>query len=154
MRLARELTTRLVDAGGDVRTPTSEILVEGQPTDKFLPGAHLEAAVHWTKFYLLFTTNDVPFEESLRISLLDEQFAPLDQAVIGGLYATGSFSALKLVDPDVVRFQFMGDATWSVRLLSRRAFRMPFFSEPGGVYRPFGFSRQFVVSKQPISEGG
>lgn len=152
MRIANGLTTRLMDAGGDEREPTSELLVDGRATGKFVPGAVLEAAVAWANRYLLFMTDDVPYEEMLRVVLLDDRFALIDSALIGGPYSTGSFSSLQLSEPDTVSFRFIGDTLWEIELLSKPGFRLPFVSDPKGVSRPPGFSRHFVVRGRPVPE--
>lgn len=154
MRIANELTMRLTDEGGDGKDPTSEVLIHDRPTGKYLPGAMLEAAVQWTNRYLLFVTDDVPYEELLRVVLLDDRFALIDSALIGGPYSTGSFSSLQLSEPDTVRFRFIGDTLWEVELLNKPEFRLPFFSDPKGVSRSPGFSRHFVVRGKPVPERG
>jgi hypothetical protein len=149
MRIVRELTTKLVHRADEGEIPTSEVLVNGTSTDKLISGAVLEAAVQWENCYLLFMTDDVPFEEMLSIHLLDDQLNILDSALIGSPYSSGSFSSLELSEPNTVRFHFIGDTTWSLELLSRPGFRVPFISEPPGVKRPLGFSRHFIVRGNP-----
>lgn len=77
MRIVGELTTRLEEEGSDEKEPTSEVLVDGRATGRFVPGAVLEAAIQWENYYLLFMTGDVPYEEMLRVVLLDDQFGPV-----------------------------------------------------------------------------
>ena len=124
----------------------------GVPTGKRISGAILGGAVEWDSFYLLFLTDDIPYEEMLRVVLLDAKLDVVDEALIGGPYATGSFSSLELHGTDAVRFRFIGGSPWTVHLLSRRALRLPFISEPRGVHRPFGFTRQFIVRGTPARE--
>lgn len=154
MRIESELTLRLIDAGGDEDEPVSEILLNGQSTARRVTGAVLEGAVQWTNCHLLFVTDDVPYEEMLRIVLLDSAFSTMDSARIGSPYSSGSFSGLTLVEPNTVRFRFIGDTDWRVELLPRPQLRMPFFSEPPGVYRAFGLSRHFVVHGNPQPQRG
>jgi hypothetical protein len=152
MRIAGELTTRLKDEGGEAKEPASEVLIDGRPTGKLVPGAVLEAAVHCANRYLLFMTDDFPFEEMLRVVLLDDQFRPVDSALIGGPYSTGSFSSLQLSEPNRVGFRFIGDVPWEIELLSEPGFRIPFVSEPTGVWRSPGFSRHFIVRGKPLPQ--
>jgi hypothetical protein len=149
MRLATALTTRLAEEAGEAVVPRSEVLLDGAPTGKFVQGAILEAAIECDGRYLLFMTDDVPFEDALGIHLLDGELHVLDSAVIGGPYSTGTFSSLELSGPHTVRFRFVGDTTWSVELLPRPGFRLPLLSEPAGVRRSPGFSRHFVVHGNP-----
>lgn len=162
MRIASELTTQRSQKVGADDVPASEILLNGKSTQRFVSGAVLEAAVQWENCFLLFLTDDVPYEEMLRIVLLDQQLKVVDSALIGGPYSTGSFSALSLREPNCVEFRFIGDSDWLIELLGRARLRLPFFSEPTGVYRRFGFSRHFIVRGNPrpqraaprVSNGG
>jgi hypothetical protein len=149
MRIAAELTTRRIHGTGEGEVPSSEVLVDGTPTGKRVSGAVLEAAVQWEDRYLLFMTDDAPFEEVLGIHLLDDQHSVLDSAFIGGPYSTGSFSSLELREPNTIRFRFIGDTTWDVELLSRPRLRIPFISEPPGVWRPLRLTRHFIVRGNP-----
>ncbi len=152
VRIASDLTIqRLAETGAD-KAPKSEVLLNGRATGRQVAGAVLEAAIQWENFYLLFLTDDVPYEEMLRVVLLDQQLNPVDSALIGGPYSTGSFSALQLREPNRVDFRFIGGADWCIELLPRPRFRLPLFSqlrEPKGVYRAFGFSRHFIVRGNP-----
>lgn len=149
MRVAIEISAKVIEEKGEVEVPTSEIVVSGKSTGKFVSGAVLEAAVQCDERYLLFFTDDVPFEEMLSIHLLDNQWHFLDSARIGGIYTTGTFSALKLCEPNLVHFRFIGDTDWVVEILSRPMFRLPFVSDPPGVYRAFGFSLHFLARENP-----
>lgn len=149
MRILDQITLRLFSEATQNASPISEILINNVPTGKRIEGAVLEAAVEWGSLSLLFVTDDIPTEEMLRVLLLDHSLEPVDSAVIGNPYSTGAFSLLELCEPDTVRFRFMGGTPWSIQLQSRRSFRIPFFSEPPGVLRSFGFSRQFVIRCDP-----
>lgn len=149
MRIATELTTKPIDGMPEDQVPSSAVLLNGESSGKLVSGAVLEAAVRWEDFYLLFMTDDVPFEEVLSIQLLDSQLNRLDSASIGGLYSSGSFSSLELVEPNTVRFRFIGDTIWSVEFFPQPGFRIPFVSEPPGVHRSLGFHRHFVVHGNP-----
>lgn len=65
-----------------------------------------EAALRWNDYVLLFLTDDVPFEETLNIYLLDKDLNVIDLARMYFMYATGIFSDLDLSEPDTVRFRF------------------------------------------------
>ena len=152
MRVANELTIRALSADGDL--PQSELLRDGVPVFQRVPGAVLEAAVQWQDHYLLFVTDDVPYEDFLHIILLDAQWRTVDCATLGGPYTTGSFSALSLLAPSTVRFRFIGDTDWELELLSASVFRIPLLGDPVGVTRPFGFTRRFVLRGEPKPQSG
>jgi hypothetical protein len=149
IRRATELTIRRVDARVESAVPTSEVLIDGVPRGTFVSGAVLEAALASDGRYLLFMTDDVPFEEMLSIHLLDRQLDLVDSARLGAPYSTGSFANLDIAGPSTVRFRFIGDTTWSVELLPRPVFRLPFVPDAPGVRRRFGFSRYFIVRGNP-----
>jgi hypothetical protein len=150
MDIATALTIRCVQASTSAIEPRSEVLCDGRGTGKFIPGAILEAAVQWRDRYLLFATDDIPYEEMLRVLLLDRHFAQLDSARIGAPYSTGTFAALTLTQPDRVSFRFIGATIWTVQLLPRPRLRWPLLSEPPGVRRACGWTRHFIVDGQPI----
>ena len=93
MRLLTEyaLSIRLVSDGSDTEPPTSEIALADTQKRTVVSGAILEAAVAWKDTYLVFLTDDIPFEETLSIYLLDSGLGYLDSASLGGFYSTGSF---------------------------------------------------------------
>lgn len=152
MRIIHHLSMARLLGHAENDEPRSALLLNGQPTGRVLPGAVLEAAVEWQGQYLLFITDDVPYEEALRIVLIDAELNVVDSAELGGAYTTGSFSDLRLIPPDTVRFRFIGAADWTVRLLNKDEFRLPWLSEPRGVSRQLGFSRRFVIDGQPQPE--
>lgn len=153
MRISDQITLRLISEATQDASPISEILINNVPTGKRVEGVVLEVAVEWGSFCLLFLTDDIPNEEMLRVLLLDHNLEPVDSAVIGNPYSTGFFSLLELREPDTVRFRFMGGAPWRIQLLSRKRPRIPFFSEPPGVLRSLGFSRQFIIKGDSEAQG-
>lgn len=153
LSLANAMAIRAVTSGdGDERL--GELIAVDRPTGLRLRGIVLEAAVQCDAGFLLFLTDDVPYEDTLSIHLIAPTFALLDSARIGAAYATGSFRELRLQQPDTVEFRFVGDTRWSVRLLEVRSLRVPFMGDPVGVHRPFGFARRFVIDGSPLPAAG
>ena len=147
-----EFDIRLIGPGDDLSPPNSEIILNGETTGKILSGAVLEVALEWQGRYLVFTTDDIPQEDALGIHYLDEQLDSVDGCTLGGIYSTGTFGALQLVEPNRVTFRFIGGVVWTVELLDQPAFRLPWISEPRGVHRPFGFTRHFKVHSGLVEE--
>lgn len=145
IQIASELTTKSTSIVGEDDVPESEVWFSNQPTGKRAPGALLEAALRVGDDYLLFMTDDVPFEDFLSVVLLDDEFNVKDSARIGGVYSTGTFSSLELQEPHSVRFRFIGDRTWTVRVLDRPQLSVPFLTDPAGVTRPLRLTRHFTV---------
>jgi hypothetical protein len=149
MRAAAELGIRAVAPEGDNVARRSEVLLNGAPTGKFVPGAVFEAAVATPEWFLLFTTHDVPYEDALTISLLGPTLEPLENVELSHPYSTGSFTLLELLEPSSVKFRFFGDTDWIVEVLPRPQFQIPFLSDPPGVVRRFGWARRLVIHGRP-----
>lgn len=154
MRLASEISVRHQPDADENVVPTCAVLLQGAACSTTVNGAVLEAAVRWRSFYLLFVTDDVPFEEGLNIHLLDDHGRLLDSATLGGAYSTGNFRDLSLSEGNTLSFRFIGDTTWHLELLERSQFRLPLVSEPAGVSRRMGFSRHFILRGDPKPEVG
>ena len=136
--------------GADGIAPRSAILLKGKPTGKSVAGSLLEAAFKTEGGeLLLFTTDDTPFEEMLNIQLLDAQLDPLDAAVLGSAYSTGSFEFLQTEGPSSLRFRFIGDTDWTVDIWPSHRLRTPWCKDSMGVSRPFGLFKRFVVRGDP-----
>lgn len=146
MRVTNNATLRLLSAATSDALPVSELVVDGSVTGKRVTGAILETALAWESFHLLLLTDDVPYEEALRVVLLDSHLDVLDEAEIGAPYCTGTFSSLAVCGADSVKFLFMGDTSWTVQVLPERQLRVPLWSERRGVQRRFGLWRHFIVS--------
>jgi hypothetical protein len=143
-------------AGGaftDTTLASSELLVDGKPKGLTVTGEVLEAAVEWHGFRIAFFTDDIPFEDMLRIYMFDTDMALVDAAVLGAMYSTGTFTALELQPPATLTFRFFGGTIWRVVLLAEREVAFPFISDPGGVHRKFKFFRQFRIKGEPQPEG-
>ena len=132
--------------------PQSEIIVSGESTRKLIDGVILEAAIQWDGHDLVFITDDIPNEDSLRIYLFDSQLTLVDSATLGAMYSTGSFGDLELLPPNVVRFEFFGDTTWELELLAHHEIALPLLADPKGVRRPLSFHRRFRIHGHPKPE--
>jgi len=135
----------------DDEIPAVEIVHQGKSTGIQVSGAVLEAAVQISDQFILFLTDDVPYEEMLNIHLLNSGFNVLDSVIIGSIYSTGSFSDLQLIEPDELQFRFIGETDWRLQLLPGPEFALPFISEPKGVQRKFGFKRHFKIFGKPVA---
>lgn len=147
-----ELAARLASPYSETQLASSELLLDGNPTGLIVDGAVLEAAVEWQGCRIVFFTDDIPFEDMLRIYLFDANMTLVDAAVLGGMYSTGTFAELSLRPPDTLTFRFIGGITWRMVLLSEREFILPFLSDPRGVSRKFKFFRHFRIEGKPQPE--
>lgn len=136
------VSLRLTAPWSPLTLPRSEIVVDGRQTGQSVTGEVLKAAVKWESYYVLFVTDNIPFEDSLHVYLVDAQWKSVDAATLSHLSATGAFSALTLVRPNFLCFQFEGGDTWTVELLNHGVVALPFL-DPRGVTRPFSFFKRF-----------
>jgi hypothetical protein len=147
-----ELATRLASPYTDTAMASSELLLGDNPTGRIVTGAVLEAALEWQGYRIAFFTDDIPFEDMLRIYMYDANMTFVDAAVLGAMYCTGVFSDLKLQPPNALTFDFFGDTVWRMVLLAEREFALPFVSDPRGVWRKFKFFRHFRIEGKPQPE--
>ena len=149
MRLADDVSIRPLAAPGDDEPPRSAVLLGGRDSGAVVAGCVLEAAVEADGRYLLFLTDDTPYEELLHLHLLDGQGRELDAATLGGPYATGRFSGPRLLDRHRIGFGFIDDKDWEVELLPAARLRLPLWSEPKGVWRARPLRCHFVLRARP-----
>lgn len=131
----------------------SRIVADGKDTGQVVTGEILEAVLEWKNHHLLFLTDDIPFEDSLRIYLFDAHWTLIDSASLSAMYSTGVFSDLELIPPNGLRFKFFGGITWKLELFDRAVFALP-FSDPRGVSRPFSFHQRFKIDGRSLPETG
>lgn len=152
MRIAREIEIRPIAANDLETAPRSEVWLDGRHTGTQVSGAILETAIQTNAGpYLLFLTDDIPYEDFLSVHLLDADGNRLDSATIGSPYATGTFSLLRMKPPNEVHFTFIGETVWIVESLPRPELRIPILSEPKGVRRGGKLRRHFAVHGGPQS---
>lgn len=149
LRQLENISVKAVNSESEGERPRCEIFLNDKPTGKFVSGAFIEAAFQWGDWYLLLLTNDFIFEETLDVHLLNKHFEIVDSATLGWFYVSGVFQAPVLIQPNIVQFRFIGDVDWNVELLPEYAFRLPFITEPPGVWRKLGFSRHFKIYRKP-----
>lgn len=123
---ATDVSLRLISPWTETSLAQSEIFTDGESTGKVITGEVLEAAVEWQRHRILFVTDNIPFEDYLRIYLLDAHWQIVDPAVLGAMYTTGAFSGLELRPPNALCFGFIGGITWTIELLESTRFCLPF----------------------------
>lgn len=147
-----ECALRLIGSPLGKGMPQSELMLNRQPTGVIIDGAMLEVAIRWHDLLLVFVTDDIMHEDTLRIYLFDARLNIVDSAKLGWMYATGAFSLLELCPPNTIRFLFFGDTDWTLELFDKDVFAIPFISEPRGVSKPLRFHRRFQITGAPKPE--
>lgn len=66
-----EFSAQLASPFTNREPASSEILLDGKPTGMIVTGAVLEAALEWQGYRIAFLTDDIPFEDVLRIYMFD-----------------------------------------------------------------------------------
>ncbi|MES2115095.1 MAG: hypothetical protein V4578_08095 [Pseudomonadota bacterium] len=148
-----EFAARLASPYSDAALASSELLLDGKPTGLIVTGAVLEAALEWKGCRIAFLTDDIPFEEMLRIYMFDANMTLVDAAVLGAMYSTGVFDELSLQPPDALTFRFFGDTVWRMVLIAEQEFALPLLSDPSGVSRKIKLFKHFLIEGTPQPEG-
>jgi hypothetical protein len=151
MEVSPQITLHPLPASGPEASPRSLALIEGTDFSTMVSGVFLERAVACAQGWLLFITDDVPYEEKLSIHLLDRRGVLLDSAYLLVPYAMGVFTDLRLQPPDKVQFKFFNDEDiWTVVLYERPRYYLPWWSGTYGVWRSGRWKRWFGVSCERI----
>ena len=142
-----DVDLKVISEATETKSPKSEITIEGTKLKLIINGVDIEACIKCGERYLVFTTDDCPFEESLNIYLLSGESEIIDRATVFCPYGTGSFKLLGVTDPDLVKFNFFGEKDWQIKIFKSKSFHIPYVSEPSGVWRKIKFWRSFGVSE-------
>jgi hypothetical protein len=130
----------------------SAIVDHGRQTQSNVRGTMLELCASYKDWFLVFTTDNTPFEDMLHVHLLDNNFNILDSFTIGAMYSTGSFSEPQLIAPNKIVFRFIGDTDWTITILDRTKLGLPYLSPIKGVRRAWQCRQYLEISGQPKPE--
>ncbi|MDQ0549585.1 hypothetical protein QF014_001959 [Pantoea agglomerans] len=133
----------------DFRQATSEVIVGDKPTGITIDGQVLEAAVKVdSDRYILFTTDDVIFDESLTVTLISLSQGKLESLQIGNEYSSGSLEQLSVHD-EYIRFNFIGHSVWVIKVNGSPKLRLPFVSDTHGVKHSSGLKTYLSIDAKP-----
>lgn len=136
----------------DLSQAQSDVVLNGNNTGIIVPGQILEAAIQVNdQRYILFLTDDVIFEESLTIVLIDVNDGVKETVRLGNEYVTGSFEGLS-VTADSINFRFIGDSLWTIQTVDSPCLTLPFGSDPKGVKREARLKKYMTISVIPAPE--
>ncbi|WP_417503455.1 hypothetical protein [Marinomonas gallaica] len=130
----------------------SIIVDRNRRTQSKITGTALELCARYKDWFLIFTTDDTPFEDMLHVYLLDNNFNVLDSLTIGAMYSTGSLSDPQLISTNNIEFRFIGDTDWSITILDQAKFGILYFSSIKGVRRTWQCRHYLNVEGQPKPE--
>ncbi|EOU9530415.1 hypothetical protein ACOJBR_002860 [Cronobacter dublinensis] len=151
MQQVNSISLIKVQEATEISQARSEVLINGNITGIIVPGEILEASVQVNEqLYVLFLTDDVIFEESLTIALIDFREGIKEIVYVRNEYTTGSFEALSIT-ADKINFRFIGDYLWTVTVSDTPRLRVPFLSDPKGVKRDTAFKKYMDISRHTVS---
>ena len=121
--------------------PKMRIVAEDQGTGTVIDGRALEAQYRCDLGFLLITTDDNPYEETLHIRLLDSEYRQVDAVDLRQMYHAGILSNIEIAGPGSIRFSFFGEDCWRLDIAAHASLRWdvhPFASVsfPGGRLQP------------------
>ncbi len=116
MRVISQFTLQAVSPAPAEGPTHSRLLFEGQLLDTIVDGSCLEAQFALDEGYLLMTTADVPYEEVLKIYLLNSRFDIRDEMELGAPYTPGILDKLRIVALDQLEFSFSGSDRWQLKV--------------------------------------
>lgn len=136
----------------DFQQAVSEVMIDNKATGITIKGQVLEASVKVDNDkYILFTTDDVIFEEFLTITLISLRQGIVESLQVGNAYSSGSFGALS-VNHKTIEFNFIGGSAWTIKVNGSPKLRIPFFSDPRGVRRSSGLKAYMTIdTKRSLS---
>jgi|SRR5690625_3622325 len=150
MRVVNDIEVRLIACDEKQGAVQSEVWRSGYQFKALISGSVLETAIQLDDGrYLLFLTDDIPYEDFLSINLLSHAGNLLDHASIGYPYSTGRFSLVRMEPPNKVHFSFIDNAEWMIEILPKSVLRLPLVCEPKGVWRGMRMRRHFIVQGKP-----
>ncbi|HVK53737.1 MAG TPA: hypothetical protein VM532_01790 [Burkholderiales bacterium] len=107
--------------------PQAKLLWRSESTGLVLDGVNLEHQVRIEDKYLLFLTENCPFEEGLHIYLIDDSRRVLDAVEIGAPYAPGVLKNVQQIGGAAMSFSFFGEDLWRLEVRDKPALT---FSRP------------------------
>lgn len=112
-------------------------------------GAVLEAQFATGGRYVLFVTEDVPYEESLHILLIDSDLSVLDSVELSAHYTPGIFENVAIVEPDIIEFSFFDRAEkWRLKIVDTPRRQLWGNKHPVKRHSPF-LHKQWLVLQGP-----
>jgi hypothetical protein len=99
----------------------SDVLFDGRPTGVRVEGSLLTGQFETSGGHLLLTEYEPPFDQSLKIYLLNDTFAVLDVRKVSYILQHGAARDL-LPSDGKLRFSFISGHVWEVEILARPKF--------------------------------
>jgi hypothetical protein len=128
----RDVEARRVREPTNEQSPLVQLRLHGRDAGPPIDGATIERAFRLDDGrYLILLTDDVPYEEALRVYLLDQDGTVLDGIVLGSAYVTGSVQDVTIENDVTLAFSFVHRARCRVSVRGTGAVRLPLRYKPG-----------------------
>lgn len=119
-----DVALRIVEPIDSDKETLCEVVIKQTMTGIFIRGKVMEEAVYISEGrYLIFTTDDVIFEETLNIYLIELGKGVLDKLWIGQPYNTDIFSGVTMIDQQTLSFNFLYLKDWKLSVYPQARLR-------------------------------
>ena len=140
MKPTELLQGRRVRGPSTSETPRIRLSRRDESSSVEVDGADLERVFQLSDGrFLVFLTDDSPFEETLRLLLLSPHLRILDGMTFDAAYATAALENIRVVDPEVVEFSFIHKIPCRIRVCPTPRWRAPLLkagvSRVGSIFR-------------------
>ncbi|MGK0273541.1 MAG: hypothetical protein ACI88H_004222 [Cocleimonas sp.] len=146
-----KFTTQLLRESDSIKEPLVQLILKGKKVGPPIKGAYLEKQYCISGLgYLLFLTDDVPYEETLRIYLVNENAEVVDGLEFGSSMATGTLEIVDVENEDSIVFSFIHEALCKLQVLKTAQWCKPLIFTPG-VQRSGAFKRHHLKLSMVMS---
>lgn len=144
MEKITQFSSKLLQDSENSKIPHLQLMRGDAPFGEPLDGALIEDQYQVdTNRFLLFVTDDVPYEETLRVYLIAHDGEVLDALEFGGYLANGSLEGLTVVDQQAVEFSFIHEKRCRLTVQNDSRWMKPLVLTPG-VSRPGGLKKRYL----------
>jgi len=108
----------LLRGSESIKDPLVQLTLEGEKVGSPIKGAHLEKQYCIQGLgYLLMLTDNVPYEETLRVYLVNENVEVIDELEFGAGMVTGTFEIVDDKNEDSIVFSFIHESLCKLQVL-------------------------------------
>jgi hypothetical protein len=102
---------------GKLSDTDSELILEQSFCNRKVPGVSIEKQYRLdSKYFLILTSDDCPYEECLHITLLDDSTEFVDLLDIGFQYGPGVLDNIVPISDDTLEFDFYSGVTYRLSI--------------------------------------
>jgi len=143
MQKTDRFSSRQIKSSDNSQPPCLQLIKDDKSFGGPQKGALIEAQYQVDDRYLLFITDDVPYEETLRIYLIAGNGDVLDSLEFGGYLANGTLEGLNIVGEHSIEFSFIHKKRCRLTVKPNSGWKKPLIFTPG-VSRPGGLKKRFL----------